>query len=333
MVNMFMLFLECSVTMALIAALFQVLTPLLSKRYTARTMYYGWLVMMIGFIVPFRPRLDFGLIPTPTAIQQASSSSGFSPLLIAAVIWISGVVAVFAYQLFMHYRFTKAVNRWGEKLKTPKILAILENEQKETGVVAEVSVYQCQFITSPLLLGLRKPKILLPDMELSQDELSMIIRHELIHFRRKDILAKFIILLATALHWYNPVIWFSSKAISLQCEISCDTETMLNTDVEQRQQYSETLIGVIRQAKPQTALATNFYCSKQSLKSRILSVMDTHVKNFGTALVVVLTILTLGTGMAFARDTAIAPSNGGDTGGGQQNTIIEEQHELIINYE
>lgn len=323
--SIFLLYLECSITMTLVAALYQVFTPLLFKRYTARTMYYGWLVVMIGFIIPFRPRLNFGLISIPTTIQQANSSSGFSPLLIAAVIWIGGTIAVFAYQLFMHYRFIKAVNRWGEKLETPKILAILENEQRETGVVSEVFVYQCQFITSPLLLGLRKPKILLPDMELSQDELSMIIRHELIHFRRKDILVKFIILLATALHWYNPVIWFASKAISLQCEISCDNETMINTDMEQRQQYSETLIGVIRQAKPQTALATNFYCSKESLKSRIISIMDTHVKNFGTVLVVAMTIFTLSTGMAFASQPDNTENNGQQSTNERRAMIIIEQ--------
>jgi len=296
-------------------------------------MYYGWLVVMSGFIVPFRPRLDFGLIPTPTTIQQASSDSSISLLLIVAAIWLGGVVAVFSYHLFMHFRFIQVVNRWGEKLEAAKILSALESEQRETGVVAEISVYQCQFITSPLLLGLHKPKILLPDMELSQDEVSAIIRHELIHFRRKDILAKFFILLATALHWYNPIIWFLSKAISLQCEISCDNETMLNTDMKQRQQYSETLIGVIRQAKPQTAFATNFYCSKQSLKSRILSIMDTNVKSFGTVLVVALTILTLGTGLAFAKGTATTPGNDDDTERGQQETIIDERHEQIVDFD
>jgi len=326
MVSLFLLFLECSVTMTLIAVLYQLFTPLLSKRYTALTLYYGWLVVMIGFIIPFRPRLSFGLMQMPTAVQQANNGSDVSPLLITAVIWIVGIVAVFAYQFFMHYRFIKAVNRWGEKLETTKILAILENEQRETGVVAKVSVYQCQFITSPLLIGLRKPKILLPDMKLSHDELSMIIRHELIHFRRKDILIKFIILLAMALHWYNPAIWFLSKAISMQCEISCDNETMINTDMEQRQQYSETLIGVIRQTKLQTVLATNFYCSKQSLKSRILSVMDTHVKNFGTILVVAIAILTLSTGMAFAAN----PDNTEDNG---QQAINERRAMIILEQE
>ena len=287
MVSLFLLFFKCSITMTVIAVIYQVLTPLLSKRYSARTLYYGWVIIIIGFIIPFRPHFGFGL-SIPMDIREAN----FSPLLqFVTALWLGGMIAVLAYHLLMHYRFVKAVNRWGEKLETEAILLLLQNEQRETGVITEVFAYKCQFVTSPLLLGLRKPKILLPDIELSPEELSMIIRHELIHFRQRDILAKFIILLATALHWYNPIIWLSSKAISLQCEISCDNETMINTNAEQRQQYSETLIGVIRQAKPQTLFATNFYCSKQSLKNRILSVMDMSIKAPAFLLLALLSFL------------------------------------------
>lgn len=310
MIYFFLIFLECSVTMAMLAVLYQVLTALLSKHYTARTLYYGWLVVMVGFIIPFRPRLNFGLIHVPLAIQHVNDSSGFSPLLIVAMIWICGVVAVFAYHLFMHYRFINAVSRWEERSETQEILETLENELRETGVVADVFIYQCQFITSPLLIGFRQPKILLPNMELSQDELSMIIRHELIHFRRKDIWAKFIILLATALHWYNPVIWSLSKAISLQCEISCDNETMMNADMEQRQQYSETLIGVIRQAKLKTVFASNFYCSKQNLKNRIVSIMDISVKKFSVAMITVIALFIIATGTLIAHTQTASQPNG-----------------------
>lgn len=309
MVSLFLLFFKCSITMTVIAVLYQVLTPPLSKRYTARTLYYGWVIIMIGFIIPFRPRFgfDFGLLSIPQDIREAN----FIPLLLfAAALWVGGMIAVLAYHLLMHYRFIKAVNRWGEKLETEAMLLLLQNEQRETGVVTEVSAYKCQFITSPLLLGLRKPKILLPNIELSPEELSMIIRHELIHFREKDILAKFIILLATALHWYNPIIWLSSKAVSLQCEISCDNETMINTNAEQRQQYSETLIGVIRQAKPQSLFASNFYCSKQSLKNRILSVMDMSIKTSSFAIIGIITFLIITTGI-FIADTQIATAPNG----------------------
>lgn len=294
MVSLFLLFFKCSITMTVIVVLYQVFTPLLSKRYTARTMYYGWVIIMIGLIIPFRPRFGFGLLSIPMDIQDAK----FIPLLqFVAALWVGGVIAVLAYQLLMHYHFIKAVNHWGEKLETEGILLLLQNEQRETGVITEVSAYKCQFITSPLLLGLRNPKILLPDVELSPEELSMIFRHELIHCRQKDILAKFIILLATALYWYNPIIWLSSKSISLQCEISCDNETMINTNAEQRQQYSETLIGVIRQAKLQTLFATNFYCSKQSLKNRILSVMDMNIKTPSFAIIGIITVLIIATGI------------------------------------
>ncbi len=301
MIYFFLIFLECSVTMAMLAVLYQVLTPLLSKYYTARTLYYGWLVVMAGFIIPFRPRLNFGLIPMPLVTQQVSDRSDISPLRIVAMIWICGVVTVLAYHLFMHNRFICAVSRWEERLETQEILETLENELRETGVVTDVPIYQCQFITSPLLIGFRQPKILLPNMEFSQEELSMIIRHELIHFRRKDIWAKGILLLATALHWYNPVIWSLTKEISLQCEISCDNETMLNADMEQRQQYSETLIGIIRQAKLKTVFASNFYCSKQNLKNRVVSIMDRNVKKFSIAMITVIALFTIATGTLTAH--------------------------------
>lgn len=310
MLYFFLIFLECSITMAMFAVLYQLLTPLLSKHYTARTLYYGWLVVIVGFIIPFRPRLNFGLIHVPLVIQQVNDSSGCSPLLLVAIIWICGVVAVFAYHLFMHYRFINAVNRWEKRLETQEILETLENELKETGVVADVFIYQCPFISSPLLIGFRQPKILLPNMELSQDELSMIIRHELIHYRRKDNWAKFIILLATALHWYNPVIWFLSKAIFLQCEISCDNETMINADMEQRQQYSETLIGVIRQAKLKTVFASNFYCSKQNLKNRIVSIMDISVKKFSVAMITVIALFIIATGTLISHTQTTSQPNG-----------------------
>ena len=307
MVGLFLLFFKCSITMSVIAILYQVLTPLLSRRYNARTLYYGWVIIMIGFIVPFRPRFGFSLLSIPMDIRKAN----FSPLLqFITALWVFGMMAVLTYQLFMHYRFIKAVNRWGEKLETEAILLTLQNEQRKTGVITEVSIYKCQFITSPLLLGLRKPKILFPDIKLSPEELSMIIRHELIHLRQKDILAKFIILLATALHWYNPIIWLSSKAVSMQCEISCDNETMINTNAEQRQQYSETLIGVIRQAKPQTLFATNFYCSKQSLKNRILSIMDMSIKSPSYAIIGIITVLIITTGIFIANPHIFKTSNG-----------------------
>ena len=55
--------LECSVSMSVIILIFMAITPLLSRRYAAKWLYYAWLVIVIGLIVPFRFHFDNTLLP------------------------------------------------------------------------------------------------------------------------------------------------------------------------------------------------------------------------------------------------------------------------------
>lgn len=73
-----------------------------------------------------------------------------------------------------------------------------------------------------MLVGFFHPAILLPPVKFAGDELSLILKHELIHFKRHDLWYKALILEATALHWFNPVVYLMAKAAAVQCEISCD---------------------------------------------------------------------------------------------------------------
>jgi len=51
-------------------------SPLLSKRYSAKWQYYTWLVIIIGFIIPFRPDFNFGLfkVNIPVSIPENNIS-------------------------------------------------------------------------------------------------------------------------------------------------------------------------------------------------------------------------------------------------------------------
>lgn len=70
-----------------------------------------------------------------------------------------------------------------------------------------VSLRLCPTVSSPMLMGLLHPVILLPDEELTTEELALVLRHELTHLKRGDLLVKAGLVLAYALHWYNPVVW------------------------------------------------------------------------------------------------------------------------------
>ena len=221
--------------------------------------------------------------------------------LVFAVIWILGVVSVIVYHALRHGRFMKMVCRWSEPVSDLESLRFLDSLKSEMGIKAQVGLSVCQSITSPMLVGFFRPAILLPPIKIASGELSLILKHELIHFQRHDLWYKALILAATALHWFNPVVYLMAKATAVQCEISCDALVLRGADFEQRKQYGETIIGVVRSgAEFRTALSTNFYGGKKGMENRISSIMDTKNKKISIGILVAAIIATLGTGTTFA---------------------------------
>lgn len=53
-------------------------------------------------------------------------------------------------------------------------------------------------------------------------DMGMVIHHELIHLKRKDLWVKAFTLGASALHWFNPLVHILQKDIHTWSELSCD---------------------------------------------------------------------------------------------------------------
>ena len=51
-----------------------------------------------------------------------------------------------------------------------------------------------------MIVGAVRPVLLLPEMEWTPQQLLMVFRHELVHYRRHDIWYKMVLLLANAVH-------------------------------------------------------------------------------------------------------------------------------------
>lgn len=318
--------LQCSVSMSLVTLVYAAVLPLLSKRYAANWRYLVWLMITVGWIFPFRPQIDFSFIPIkipdisvtdihpslntiPSAINEGYfvNTQATIPLwLVLAAIWILGIVTVAAYHALRHRHFIKMVRRWSASVTDLNYLGILESLKAELGIRKNIRLSMCQSITSPMLVGFFRPVILLPPIIISVDDLSLILKHELIHFKRHDLWYKALILIATAFHWFNPVVFLMAKAAAAQCEISCDTLVLQNADFQQRKQYSETIIGIVRNGSTlQTALSTNFYGGKEGMKNRISSIMDTKRKKAGVIILctALVGIIMTGASLAAAANT------------------------------
>jgi beta-lactamase regulating signal transducer with metallopeptidase domain len=367
--NFLTVILQCTISMSLITLAYAAIAPLLSKRYTARWQYMAWLAIALGWAFPFRPQVELSFLsPQMTNISEtsvwpianailpmvdtgdiASASAGIPVWSILATMWISGIMSLAVYHALRHGRFMKMVRRWSEPVTETESLMLLDALKSEMGIKTRIKLDVCQSVTSPMLVGFFRPVILLPTIKIASDELCLILKHELVHFQRHDLWSKALILAATILHWFNPVVYLMAKAATTQCEISCDALTLQDADFHKRKQYGEAIIGTVRNgARLRTTLSTYFYGGKGGMKKRIFAIMDTKRKKAGIAIfcMTLASIITIGTAVAAAAidaDSAAAEDNSmgaavlyyRDNGqeqvsidGGQTWMDVEAYHEL-----
>ena len=328
----------CTISMSVIALLFTAVMPLLAKRYSEKGQYYTWLIVLIGFIIPFRPKwgnalinvevpsgiLPSGMLPSDALIPGASSPTGTLPLFdsfgnavpydtalsvslwqIGFYVWLTGLAVFLVYHGIKHYRFAKMTKRWSINITDGHILSLLQTLKSEIGIKQQIPVYLCAFAGSPMMTGLIKPRILLPKANLTRDEFFFIFKHELMHYKRKDLLYKYLVLAVTAMHWFNPVAYLMAKNVHNLCETSCDAEILKNEGMEMRQSYSEVIVGMMHnQSNLKTALSACFYRGKRDFKKRILSIMDMRRKKMGSVVFCAILAFILGTGCIITASQA-----------------------------
>lgn len=317
----------CSATMSALALIYIAATPLLAKRYSATGRYYAWLVLVIGLLVPYRPHIRSAMfqvkMPGGTAANLPAVPMGAGitaarltphavptvlPLIswwqLAAVVWLTGMLLFLTYHGIRHTRFLNMTARWSRDVTEEQTLDLFQSLKTQMHLTKPIGLKVCDSIGSPMMIGFLHPRILLPNIDFAADELRFILKHELVHCKRKDLWYKGLVLIATAVHWFNPIVYVMAKAIDIQCELSCDREVIRDTGSDTRLSYTETIIGVVRyQSGRRTALSTYFYGGKKGMKDRIYSIMDTRKKKAGAVVICGALMLTLGTGAAFAAKT------------------------------
>ena len=332
--------LECTLTMTALSCLLLALTPLLERRYSPRCLYALWLVVLVGFAVPVRPgdapQAMTVTLHAPEAMSAASLQTAspeardgtpegeqaptraqagearalsaaprmtLSPVQAAFAIWLLGAAVWLAAAAVAHARFLRTVRRWGRSVGEKEPLDALARAKARAGVRRHVWLRRCPAVASPMLVGVLRPVILLPDTALAGPALELVLLHELHHLRRGDIPVKLLLVLVRGMHWFNPIMHWVDRALAYHCEASCDAWVMRGADLDARQYYSETLIGVIRrQSGTRSALCTSYYGGVNGMKRRILSIMDMSRKRVGVLAACLTVALTLGTGLALALE-------------------------------
>ena len=214
------------------------------------------------------PAVDAIVNPPLAATFTPSPAQSANPLQIwtflAACVWLAGIAALLLYAAVSALRLRLRVR---------------------TAVRLEGKVYQSEFVSSPFILGVIRPRIYLP-FGLEAGAQAMVLAHERAHLRRGDQLWKPLGYLILAAYWFNPLCWLAYILFCRDIEAACDEKVVRELGEGCKAAYSRALLACSAPKKLITACPLAF--GETGVKSRIKSVLNYKTPAFWLVLAAVL---------------------------------------------
>lgn len=257
-----------------ITAVLLVLKPITAKKLPARWQYCVWVAVLISMVLP-----SYKLIPkkeaqrlaeipknqtvqtqqpqtqekntpdtvisydTPIEYREVNLSPKIQIRLfdLIAYIWGTGVLIFLLVVMISYFRFLCRKNKNSVKISDNKIFSEVKNELK---ISKHIGLKAAADIKSPMLVGVLFPTVYIPCREIPDDNMRMVLLHELTHYKRKDLLVKWFAILVNAVHWFNPLCYLACANLSEACEVSCDMSVTKNMPEEEQKLYMQTILNL-----------------------------------------------------------------------------------------
>ena len=225
-------------------------------------------------------------------------------------IWLAGAVASLGWFITAYICFSRRIRR---SCVTPHSDDLAVFEQIRGG--RRIKMACSSLVSTPVLIGAFHPVIVLPQLAYVRNgmdaELKHILRHELTHYRRKDVLYKWLVATVTSLHWFNPLMLWIRREIGRACELSCDEAVISGMSESEKQFYGNTLLTLSADRKLPAGILTTTLCEeKEQLAERLVSIKRYKKKStfaISFALMLLLTDCAVTLGAATGSNGTIMP--------------------------
>lgn len=257
MFSVFRIVLILSAIGTAIALLLLLLKPATRRLFSPRWQYYIWIAVLVAMVFPLPVRQTRNADYTPPAfimpVQTADTAVADIPAAPAetahkkpdprtaiSYAWALGAAVYLLTALLSYWRFLI------KKKRCSYISNIdISEAASRVGVKKPPKVRICADKMSPMLVGVFRPTIYLPETELDE-RLNLVLMHELMHYKRRDLIYKWAALIVNGIHWFNPIAYIVSSNINEQCEISCDIAVTRDMDNAEKTEYMRTILDLLR---------------------------------------------------------------------------------------
>ena len=184
-----------------------------------------------------------------------------------------------------------------------------------------VSVWECDRIPSPFVLGIIRSRIYIP-FRMPKQEQAYILAHEECHIRRLDPLWKLIAFLLLAVYWWNPLVWIAFFYMVRDMEMSCDEAVIEQFGNEIKQGYSNSLLSFAMDRHPYSFAPVAF--GEGDAGRRIKNVLNFKKPHTWVAILVFVLLVVVGVSCLTNGKDKISSETVSDTENSQmQQTAVE----------
>lgn len=229
------------------------------------------------------PRAVAGAFAVERTFKQDVQDGAIYPT-VALLIWASGLLLSLALMVIRQKLFTRSL----------RALAL-----------AADGTYRCAVVTSPLLIGLRRARIIVPldfDTRYDSEEQALILAHERAHRQRGDILANAIASAWLCVFWFNPLMYWAAIRLRVDQDLACDASVLRGSSAGPLRYAQLLLKAQLADGPPLYVPMTCQWLSAHPLKERIVMLRHSYPgsarRSFGIALTAA--VIFAGTGLAWA---------------------------------
>lgn len=258
--------LSMSLSATILTGILVIIRKTVRNRLSHTIRYYSWLPVLFRALLPFasggawlnrifrqyyetsnyyvKPMV-FGeegrqiIIGSNVHAPALQSHDRFTLLMI---LWLLVAVGLLIKKITAYRSFYKYIRAGWQPVESPELLDILGDICKKMNINQRIDLCINPLISSPLLLGIMKPVIVLPAIPQHPDLLYYILTHELVHHKRRDIVLIWLTQLTLCVHWFNPLFYLIRRQAAKDRELSCDEQVIKGLTDQDKITYGRTLL-------------------------------------------------------------------------------------------
>ena len=261
-------------------------------------------------VEPLAPVRPWGAAAAPEESVAGKYAGAFSYLWVA---WLFGAVLAACVKWNDYRNFAAYVKADREEIREGSVRALADELSAKIGIKRVVKVYESSIISGPVMIGMMHPGIILPKKTAGQEDISLILHHELVHCKKRDLWYKWLYQAVLCIHWFNPFLYLAERKFNVDCELACDEAVLEILTLEGRKAYGNVLLDAAEYKMnfKKSVLSTTLLEDKNTLKERLYAIL--HYKKVKGAIVAAsicaAALILRGAGLAGAKHDRVYTGN------------------------